>query len=336
MSPRSARPVILATLALGLVGFLCWGPSFGGSTSQYYRDLYDGWRSPGEQRPPTLSERLRGEEARYAETLRGRQWLIEKNGPRKEQVQSYPTTGAYTIWDFFIPSFQCPHHVERVGVLGDGGKWVCGVERIATQEKCVVYSFGINGESSFEAALLERAPGCEVWGYDFTVTGFGPEIENSSALKARSHFHPWALGGHNAHGADDNPKYFTLEALMKLNGHTFIDVLKIDIEGAEFDTLTTFLSANKPKDLSGATKLPIGQLQLELHAWDDYANFAFFHDWWTALEGAGLRPFWTEPNLVYVNYAKGAKPNLAEYSFMNIRGNHSLVYDAREADEVEL
>ena len=29
---------------------------------------------------------------------------------------------------------------------------------------------GINGESSFEAALLERAPGCEVWGYDFTVT----------------------------------------------------------------------------------------------------------------------------------------------------------------------
>lgn len=28
---------------------------------------------------------------------------------------------------------------------------------------------GINGESSFEASLMERAPGCEVWGYDFTV-----------------------------------------------------------------------------------------------------------------------------------------------------------------------
>lgn len=74
----------------------------------------------------------------------------------------YPTTGAYTICmqfidylalssrsrrfidigDFFIASFQCPHHVERIGVLGDGGKWVCGVERLATQEKCVVYSFG--------------------------------------------------------------------------------------------------------------------------------------------------------------------------------------------------
>lgn len=32
---------------------------------------------------------------------------------------------------------------------------------------------GINGESSFEAALLERAPGCEVWGYDFTVNSVG-------------------------------------------------------------------------------------------------------------------------------------------------------------------
>ncbi len=84
MSPRSARPVILATLALGLVGFLCWGPSFGGSS---YRDLYDGWRSPG-QRPLTLAERLRAEDARYAETLKGRQWLIEKHGPQKEQVQS--------------------------------------------------------------------------------------------------------------------------------------------------------------------------------------------------------------------------------------------------------
>ena len=86
MSRRSARPVVLATLALGLVGFLCWGPSLGRSTSQYYSDLY-GWHSPG-HRPPTLAERLRIEEGRYAETLKGRQWLIEKHGPGKEQVQS--------------------------------------------------------------------------------------------------------------------------------------------------------------------------------------------------------------------------------------------------------
>jgi|SRR5712671_4500038 len=94
-------------------------------------------------------------------------------------------------------------------------------------------------------------------------------------------------------------------------GHTFIDVLKIDIEGAEFDTLTAFLAANNPKG-SGKPRLPVGQMQLELHAWDGYAEFGFFHDWWAALENAGLRPFWTEPNLVYVNYAEGGKPHLAE------------------------
>jgi len=30
-------------------------------------------------------------------------------------------------------------------------------------------STGVNGESSFEATLLERAPGCQVYGYDFSV-----------------------------------------------------------------------------------------------------------------------------------------------------------------------
>ena len=44
--------------------------------------------------------------------------------------------------DFFIPAFQCPHRVERVGTLGDGGKWVCGLDRVAKQDKCVIYSFG--------------------------------------------------------------------------------------------------------------------------------------------------------------------------------------------------
>ena len=101
-----------------------------------------------------------------------------------------PTISHYP-GDFFIPAFQCPHRVERIGTLGDGGKWVCGADRIAKQDKCVIYSFGlpplclfpvasipllalcnlagVNNESSFEADLLRRAPGCEAWGYDYSV-----------------------------------------------------------------------------------------------------------------------------------------------------------------------
>lgn len=50
--------------------------------------------------------------------------------------------------DFFIPAFQCPHRVERIGTLGDGGKWTCGVDRLAKQDKCVIYSFGLSSSSS--------------------------------------------------------------------------------------------------------------------------------------------------------------------------------------------
>jgi len=46
--------------------------------------------------------------------------------------------------DFFIPTFRCPHRFERIGAIGDGGKWVCGLERVAKQSKCVIYSFGLS------------------------------------------------------------------------------------------------------------------------------------------------------------------------------------------------
>jgi hypothetical protein len=46
------------------------------------------------------------------------------------------------LGDFFLPAFQCPHRVERIGRLGDGGKYVCGIERIIRKPECVVYSIG--------------------------------------------------------------------------------------------------------------------------------------------------------------------------------------------------
>ena len=112
------------------------------------------------------------------------------------------------IGDFFIPGFQCPHRTARIGTMGDGGKWVCGLERIQNKKQCVIYSFGkmhlfiaisalrnwlssflirgfslirasgINGESSFEAELLEKAPGCQVWGYDFSVSSVSFHVVN--------------------------------------------------------------------------------------------------------------------------------------------------------------
>lgn len=173
------------------------------------------------------------------------------------------------------------------------------------QEKrdCIVYSFGaspslisalwalilvtgINYESSFESEILKNTKHCEIWGYDFSVKSFGPEIPAS--LSHRTHFNAFGLGGEDKHGPNDNPPMYTLETLMKQNGHTHIDILKIDIEGWEFDTLTTLI---KPYIASGQP-LPFGQLQLEIHIWNK--SFPQYLQWWEMLEEAGLRPFWTE------------------------------------------
>jgi hypothetical protein len=176
---------------------------------------------------------------------------------------------------------------------------------------------------------------------------WGPEVSDDPELSNRAHFHAWALGDTDKHEEGDDPKYWTLDSLMKLNGactplsfsnpilnpfffslsrcepnfvflpiikgHAFIDVLKIDIEGSEFDSLASFLNSRPDGEL------PIGQLQLEIHAWGGRERFDYFLKWWEALEAAGLRPFWTEPNLVYVNLYPGSKPGLTEVRLLSMR-----------------
>lgn len=75
---------------------------------------------------------------------------------------------------------------------------------------------GINYESSFEAEILSNTESCEIWGYDFSVTHFGPEIPKP--LEYRTHFHAFGLSGSDKHGPDDKPPMYTLESLMKMNG----------------------------------------------------------------------------------------------------------------------
>ncbi|EPQ57149.1 hypothetical protein GLOTRDRAFT_58317 [Gloeophyllum trabeum ATCC 11539] len=316
--PRYTIALVVCLFVLVIILFNSDSAGPGGPSAYRFR---------GQRRPPPppglyTEDVVAMNEAAYQESLKERQKLIAKYGPTASSVEAFPSHGEfYTLWDFFTPAFQCPHRTERVGTLGDGGKWVCGLERIARKPKCVIYSFGVNGESSFEATLLQRAPGCEVWGYDFSVNSFGPEITEVPSLNARSHFYPYALGSYDA--PESNPPYYTLQSLMKKNGHDFIDILKVDIEGAEFESLTSFLNAH-----SVTEGLPIGQLQLEIHARDSkYGEFKNFLKWWESLERFGLRPFWTEPNLVYVNLIRGVRPDLVEYSFINIRGQHELVSD---------
>jgi len=94
--------------------------------------------------------------------LLGRDALIAKVGPRfisfhifvnrfyTMQVSARQGTVAalYSLWVtfrafsherplhcvVFPPAFFCPHELERVGELGDGGRWVCGIFQLQEQE----------------------------------------------------------------------------------------------------------------------------------------------------------------------------------------------------------
>lgn len=270
-----------------------------------------------------LSNRVYRAHHIYNKVLEDRKGLINKFGPSPKDIAVFPEDKApwppYTVWDFFPAAFNCPHEVERHGALGDGGKWVCGLSRVYEKPDCVVYSFGINYESSFEAEILRNTRHCQIWGYDFSVKSFGPEIPSESLR--RTHFRAYGLSGEDKHGPDDEIPMYTLESLMKMNGHDFIDILKIDIESWEFSTLTTLI---KPYITSGKP-LPFGQLQLEIHLWRK--SFDEILEWWEMLEEAGLRPFWTEPNLVYLNYNKDSTSDLAEYSFLNVKGDNIFIKD---------
>ncbi|PVH96803.1 hypothetical protein DM02DRAFT_674540 [Periconia macrospinosa] len=248
--------------------------------------------------------------------------------------------GNLVMWDYFPASFSCPHDVQRVGRLGDGGKWVCGMsvyESIPVppawtttfnipssgQDGVVVYSFGINGDSSFEAEFLERVPSARIWGFDFSVDGWGPQI--GPLLAPRTFFKKAGIGAKDQPDLTTNGPLYTLQSLMAQNNHTYIDVLKIDVEGSEFKSLEAFMDhVRAVKAYAGI--LPIGQVMIEIHANEKYISFPNFRRWWERLEGMGMRATWIELNLLRVTLFQEPKPDCTEYVWVNARDEGSKLW----------
>lgn len=106
--------------------------------------------------------------------------------------------------------------------MGDGGKWVCGLSRIVESSRakpCVIYSFGVRDESSFENEILSRT-NCEVWAYDFSVVDFGVQLE--PANRDRASFMQAGIAGKTDTARD--PPFYSIRDLMKMNGHEYMCV----------------------------------------------------------------------------------------------------------------
>jgi len=240
----------------------------------------------------------------------------------------------YTIWDFFPATYTCPHDIQRVGRLGDGGKWVCGMSlyeappapavspaKTGQQPGTVIYSFGVNDESTFESEMLTRIPAAQVFAYDFSVQDFGPQIRGS-VNAPRAHFFKVGVGAIDE--AAKSPPFYTLSTLMAQNNHTYIDILKIDVEGSEYTALDSFMDWC---DANGGV-MPVGQVMIELHLMDDqHVNFERFTKWWERLERFGMRPTWLEINLMAVTLnPKKVDPRCVEYVWVNAKDKKSVLW----------
>jgi FkbM family methyltransferase len=186
------------------------------------------------------------------------------------------------------------------------GGWT--VYPAALNAQSIVYSFGIGADISFDLELIRQ--------HQSTVYAFDPTPRSIAWLKQQSlppQFHLLEYGiaaydGTAQFFAPENPAHIShtmlqkdgasisvpvkcLRTIMSELGHEAIDLLKMDIEGAEYDVLQEIV------------KLPIRQLLVEFH-----------HRW----EGIGF-----EKTLIAIRLLKSngyelfaISPRLEEFSFI--------------------
>jgi len=153
-------------------------------------------------------------------------------------------------WNYFESVYECQMGEDRIGAIGDGGKWICGLFNLLQKPNCVVYSLGSNGDHSFEDDIMKFTK-CELHVFDMD--------DFSSVFKdTRANFHTCKIGD----GTKDTK---SIPQLMEELGHDHIDVLKIDIEGYEYIAFET-LSKMSPQPW-------IGQILVEKHMDRNWYNY---------------------------------------------------------------
>lgn len=185
------------------------------------------------------------------------------------------------------------------------GGW--GVDTRALSPAATVLSFGLGEDVSFETALIERF-GCRVVGFDPTPRAV--EHVRTHAPDDRFRAHPPALAAHDgtltftlppdsaadqvsasafAHYAGDAQRRFevpcaTLATVCERFGIDRVDVLKLDVEGAEYDVIDQ------------ATRLgwlgDIGQVLVEFHHFLPGLPAGRTRAAIAQLRGAGFRIAW--------------------------------------------
>jgi FkbM family methyltransferase len=178
----------------------------------------------------------------------------------------------------WFKNFYRRQQLRRVGITVDctatthtagarSGTWTVCPDLLSADS--VVYSFGVGNNISWDLELIERF-GVDVHAFDPTPASV--EWVTRQKLPRGFHFHPIGVSDHDGlsrfalpHGRGFNYQTAVdgtvtasvrrVSTLMKQLGHARIDLLKIDIEGAEYPVLADLLSE----------PIFVGQLLVEFH-----------------------------------------------------------------------
>jgi len=161
---------------------------------------------------------------------------------------------------------------EKISLGNDGTSWCVCPDGLSASS--VVYSFGVGEDVSFDLELIRRF-GLRVHAFDPTPRsiewasrqalpqGFVLHAYGVADFDGIAKFVPPVDPGHVSHTlleretpwpAIEVPVH-RLTTIMKQLGHQRIDLLKMDIEGAEYAVLSDLL----------ASRIPVNQLLVEFH-----------------------------------------------------------------------
>uniref|UniRef100_A0A914PLD5 Methyltransferase domain-containing protein n=1 Tax=Panagrolaimus davidi TaxID=227884 RepID=A0A914PLD5_9BILA len=154
--------------------------------------------------------------------------------------------GYALLYNVLVPEVFCVDLV-RIGRISDGGKWICNPSSLLSFEDCTIYSLGLSNDPSFEMDLQEYLNNkCKLRSFDKDYQN--PEtmeklkISNGNFMKALI-----------SQKTNESNNEYTFKDILYKFGDKRIDILKVDIEGAELDISDELLS------------IPICQLLIENH-----------------------------------------------------------------------
>ncbi|XP_059152308.1 uncharacterized protein LOC131938318 [Physella acuta] len=176
------------------------------------------------------------------------------------------------------------------------GNWgVCQDVPYSVNRSCLVYSFGINNDFSFDDAMVDQ--GCEVHSFD-------PSMNQSDHKRGRNNtFHNLGLSNTNTDAflprrdgyVQDNQvwRIRTLKAIKQMLGHDqrVIDVLKIDVEGHEWTVIDNLIETDMFRY--------VRQFLLEFHLFSDWPlkqDYVNLYKIYTRLREMGFREFSVGPH----------------------------------------